>query len=249
MNIQVVILAYNEEQMMPYTLRHYTTFADRITVFDGISTDRTREICRQFGARVVDFKTNGLNDMMNRHAKNTGWINDHKSDWVICVDTDEIVYFPKGAKETLAAYDEQRVQLVKTIGFEMFSETLPSGYGQIYDEIKTGARDERWYSKPVVFSPRRCRSVDFAAGAHTATAISIDGENIPNPTVPNDPPTYLLHYHQIGPAERLAAKYDATRARLSPENIKNRHGNFDPGAKHVADKRALILPKLEQVIP
>lgn len=248
MNIQVLILAYNEERMMPYTLRHYTTFADRITVFDGISTDRTREICRQFGAKIVDFKTNGLNDMMNRHAKNTGWINDHKSDWVICVDTDEIVYFPKGAKETLAEYDAQKVALAKTTGFEMFSDSLPTTSGQIYDEIKMGAKDERWYSKPILFSPRRIRSIDFSAGAHTATAISIDGEHIPNPTVPNDPPAYLLHYHQIGPIEHIAARYDATRARLSPENVKNRHGNFDPGMKHAQDKRAMIFKSLQQVI-
>lgn len=247
-NVQVIILAYNEERMMPYTLRHYSTFAKRITVYDGMSTDRTRDICREFGAEIVDYPTDGLNDMKNREAKNTGWIKHRGTDWVICVDTDEIVYFPHGVEKTLQAYDDQDLKIVKTQGYEMFSETFPTTSGQIYEELNMGSKEERWYSKPILFSRRRLVSIDFSAGAHQATGMGSDGIFVPNPKVTANPPAYLLHYHQIGPVEYLAAKYDATRARLSAENVKNRHGNFDPGLKHVQDKRKLILPGLHRVL-
>ena len=246
--IQVLILTYNEEVIMPYTLRHYATFADRITVYDAFSTDNTRNICRQYGANVIDWRTDGVNDTVAKHVKSTGWINDHKSDWVICVDADELIYFPKGTQYTLDEYDKQKVQVVKPHGFEMFSDTLPTTDKQIYDEIKMGGRDDKWYAKPVLFSPRRISSIDFAPGAHQVNWIDIDGNNHRNPTVPNEPPTYLLHYHHIGSLQRIADKYDATRKRLSKINEKLKQGNFDPGLKHAQDKRELIFKTLHQVI-
>jgi len=247
-NIQVLILSFNEETILPYTLRHYRTFADKILVYDAFSTDNTRNICREYGAIVQDWKTDGLNDAVAKHIKNTGWINNHKSDWVICVDADELIYFPKGAEYTLGQYDMQKLGVIKPYGFEMFSETMPTTSGQIYDEIKMGGRDDKWYGKPVLFSPRRLRSIDFSAGAHTCTWIDIDGNDRQCPSPEIEPPTYLLHYHHIGPIERIAARYDATRARLSKTNVDNKWGNFDPGIKHAQDKRKAISKTLHQVI-
>jgi hypothetical protein len=247
-NIQVLILAFNEETILPYTLRHYKTFADRITVYDAFSTDNTRNICREYGAVIQDWKTDGLNDAVAKHVKNTGWINDFKSDWVICADADELIYFPKGAQYTLEQYDLQRRAVIKPLGFEMFSDTMPTTSGQIYDEIKMGGRDDKWYGKPILFSPKRLRSIDFSAGAHTCTWVDLDGNDQRCPSSDADPQTYLLHYHHIGPIERIAARYDATRARLSKTNETNKWGNFDPGMKHAQDKRNLIFKTLHQVI-
>lgn len=248
MKIQVLILAFNEETILPYTLRHYRTYADEIIVYDAFSTDNTRNICREYGAVIHDWKTDGLNDSIAKHIKNTGWINSHKSDWVICVDADELIYFPKGTRSTLEQYDLQKLGVVKPYGFEMFSETLPTTSGQIYDEIKMGGRDDKWYGKPVLFSPRRLRSIDFSPGAHTCTWIDIDGNDQQCPVADFNPPTYLLHYHHIGPIERIAQRYDATRERLSKINVDNNWGNFDPGMKHASDKRAAIFKTLRQVI-
>jgi hypothetical protein len=246
--IQVLILTYNEETILPYTLRHYKTFADRITVYDAFSTDNTRNICREHGAVVLDWKTDGLNDTIAKHVKSTGWINDHRSDWVICADADELVYFPKGIQYTLEQYDTLGIGVVKTKGFEMFSETLPTTSGQIYEEINMGGHDDKWYGKPVLFSPRRVRSINFAAGAHTCTWIDTNGNDMPNPTAEVEPPTYLLHYHHIGPIERIATRYDATRKRLSQANVRNKEGNFEPGMKHAQDKRNQILRTLHRVL-
>ena len=58
------------------------------------------------------------------------------------------------------------------------------------------------------------------------------------------PPCCLLHYHHIGPAEEIGAKYDATITRMCKENKKNHWGNLDPGHIHVKEKRANIVPNL-----
>jgi hypothetical protein len=115
--------------------------------------------------------------------------------------------------------------------------------------VKNGAREERWYSKPVLFSPRRVESVEYSCGAHTCTFRLRGQKDIQsNPTTSNIPPTYLLHFHQLGGIERIAARYDATLARLSQINRQHRWGNLEPGLKHALAKREALLQRLERVI-
>ena len=107
MKIQVHILAFNEEDILPYTLRHYSQFATKIIVHDSFSTDRTREICKDYGAEVRDWDTGGvLNDNLSRELKSTAWIGTD-ADWVITADADELIYFPKGVTQTLEEYDRR----------------------------------------------------------------------------------------------------------------------------------------------
>ena len=96
MNIDIVILAYNEERMLPYMLRHYQTFARRIRVYDGRSTDRTRAIAMAMGAEVIDWDTKDcLNDQMALELKNSCW-KGSDADWIGLFDADELLYFPNG---------------------------------------------------------------------------------------------------------------------------------------------------------
>lgn len=94
--IQVLILAPNKHSSVPRAIRHYESFADRITVYDL-----------------------PIHGPVSDHIKSTGWINDHQSDWVIAVDADELVHFPLGVQETLAKYDEQNAPLITAKGFSV----------------------------------------------------------------------------------------------------------------------------------
>ena len=180
--------------------------------------------------------------------KNECWLGT-KADWVMVVDADEFIYFPEGAVSTLSWYVMAGLPLVRPQGYEMFSSVEPSGEGQIYDEIKDGARDDHWYGKPCVFSPLLVAAMEFAPGAHTSIATLKDGSTFGSPGIPTEPPFYLLHYHQIGPIERIAKKYDRTRSRMCEANVQHGWGNFEPGIKHALDKRNMILSRLERVIP
>lgn len=249
MNVDVHLLSFNEAEILPYTLRHYQRFASRILVHDGRSTDGTREVIAQTGATLVDWDTQGmLNDALARELKNTCW-HGTDADWVIAADADELIYFPSGAEETLGLYELAEVAIAKPHGWEMCSDVFPNGDGQIYDYVKLGASDERWYSKPILFSPRRVARLSFTSGAHTVTGWTKDGREIPNPVNFSFPETYLLHFKHVGPVERIAKRYDEVQARLSPVNRKHRWGNFEPGMKHALDKREMIMAHITQVIP
>ena len=248
MKVETHILAYNGADILIYAARHYITFSNRIILHDLGSTDGTRDLAAQFGMEVRQWDCkNRLNDLLNKKIKDEAW-RGTDADWVIMVDTDELIYFPKGAADSFSSYAAQRLPVVKPHGFEMFSETYPVTNGQIYDVVKFGARDDRWYAKPVIFSPKRVKSIDFSTGAHTCTAKLKSGVEFGNPTVHSEPPAFLLHFHHIHPIEKIVNDFEAIMARMSEENKKNGWGYFEPGIKIAHDKRAYIMGRLEQVI-
>ncbi len=247
MKTEVHILTYNEEAILPYTLRHYRTFAERIIVHDSFSTDSTRQIARAFGAEVRDWDTGGvLNDLLAANLKNTIW-KGSDANFCIMADADELIYFPQGAAPTLQAYWNNGVAVVKPRGFEMHSYRFPTTTGQIYDQVKFGAPDDKWYAKPILFSPPRVSEMNFGIGAHNCKALSNTGEKI-NVVNFTNPPTYLLHCKHLGPVSRVAKEYTTDQQRLSDINRRERWGNQEDPYKHALDKRRGIIERLQRVI-
>ena len=249
MKAEVHVLYFYEHWLFPYILRHYTSFADKVVVHDGGGKLPPQ---RYFPARtfVVPWDCPEVNDLKYMELRNNCW-KGTDADWVAVVDADEFIWFPWGAEPTLGVYEKLGAAVIKPHGFEMFSEALPDGPGQIYDQIKMGAPDDKWYAKPVLFSPKRVREIGLGVGSHEADARLHDGRrmHVGKEWPFASPPAYLLHYHQLGPAEAIAARYDGNVQRMCVANKVNRWGNFKPGMEHVAEKRAAILPHLRQVIP
>ncbi len=250
MNVCVHLLTYNEEKILPYALRHYLTFANRIVIHDAFSLDATRVIAKMYGAEVVDWDTgNEFNDKLAKELKSSCWVGTN-ADWVIVADADELIYFPHGAKRTLAIYEANDVEVVSPWGWELYAEKFPTTDGQIYEEIVQGARDDKWYSKPILFSPNRIKEMNYAGGAHQVLVTNTKGHSYKIDNINHrftEPPTYLLHCKHIYPIEDIAKGYDERRKRLSEINVRQKWGNFEPGAKHATDKRNMILSKLEKI--
>ena len=261
MKVHVHLLTNDADWVLVWALRHYCEFA-HVFVHDGGPSWKehdktlTQELCSIHGATWVQWDTAGqLNDDLACKLKNECW-KGTDADWVICGDADELAYFPRGAHSTLEKLDANKAAMIKLRGYEMFSETMPDGRcsmdrgHQIWDEIKMGSFEFDWYSKPSLFSPKRVVETGFGIGAHEARPVLKDGRALYiSRRFPAHPEVLLLHYHQIGTAEQVAARYDATRKRLAAINERNRWGNFESGADHVQTKRKKILPYLEQVIP
>lgn len=246
--IEVHIVAYNEEFIIPYAIRHYKTFASRIIVHDGGSTDRTKAICEEMGAEVHHWETGGqINDELLRVLKETCW-NGTSADWVIMVDADELVVFPDGVSASMKSYEVQSLAVVKTKGFEMESPTLPTTNGQIYEEIDHGTQDERWYSKPIILRPSLIQSIHFTHGAHECIVTLKSGRRLQNPRAYPTRTPYLLHYKHIGTVERLAAIYDAHKSRFSDINRTNGWGWQGEGLQNATRKREAIMRGRRKVL-
>lgn len=144
----------NEIKILPYFLRHYETFADRIFVWEDQSDDGTREMLESHPkVTVLDPGHHGADDV--HYVKNL-WpqykeISRGHADWVMCVDADEFVYHPN-IIEVLEECDRINIKRIRCSGFLMYHAYFPTTNGQIYDEVKMGWVDD-WCSKTIVFRP------------------------------------------------------------------------------------------------
>jgi hypothetical protein len=238
----------DEEDILPYTLRHYRTMTDDITIYDAGSVDRSKEIAASFGAKIIDWDTGGeLNSEIDQQLKTKCWVGS-KADWVIVIDTDEFIYLPDGLK-TIEECDAKRIAVVKPHGWDMFSDVFPTTSGQIYEEVKFGAPADYWYGKPALFSPKRLKSLRIGHGGHDCQGVLLNGARfeIP-PTHPHtQPPVHMLHFKHLGPVERIAENNRLKRSRLAAINVKMRWGNLDDPLVHAQQKRDGILDTLRRV--
>jgi glycosyltransferase involved in cell wall biosynthesis len=83
MKISACLITFNEERNLPRCLKSIAPLADEIVVIDADSTDRTRDIAREFGARVIPQPWLGYvgqkNFALDRAAH----------EWVLSIDADE----------------------------------------------------------------------------------------------------------------------------------------------------------------
>lgn len=210
-------LAYNERLIIPYWVRHYRTFCERVIVYvDTDTDDGTEDAARAEGAEVRAYVGNhALDDVAfvafaEEHYREARG----RADWVIWTDADEIVYHPRMA-ERLDAYRAQGVNYPYVPGYCMVSYEPPTGTGQIYDEIRAGLPSEE-YSKVCLFDPML--SVEWATGKHTA---NVTGQAV-NRGNGSDPPK-LLHYRWFGRAY-FEARNQKNYARINEANKLRQHG-------------------------
>ena len=82
--LSVAILAKNAEQHIAQCLES-VKWADEIIILDGHSTDRTREIARDFGAKLLEKDFEGF-------PAERQYVMEHAThDWILSLDTDMIV--------------------------------------------------------------------------------------------------------------------------------------------------------------
>ncbi len=84
--VSVVLAVYNEEDNLRQCLESVKDLAWEIVVVDGGSTDRTYEVARDFGARIVE-----TDNPQVFHINKNKAIDEARGDWILQLDADEIV--------------------------------------------------------------------------------------------------------------------------------------------------------------
>lgn len=94
--LAVVILTYNEEANIAQALDSVVGWADEIHILDSLSTDRTVEIARQYGAHISQ-------NTFENYAKQRNHALEHlpiRSEWVLFLDADE--WLPDALKQEIS---------------------------------------------------------------------------------------------------------------------------------------------------
>lgn len=188
--VWVYCICRNEAQMMPYFLRHYQTFAQRIVVFDEQSNDGTREILRGCPkVELRDWPHRGLDDQkfmakVNSVAQECR----HRCDWMMFVDVDELLYHP----HPLQMLRFSAEGAVASTGYALISpDGWPEDDGrQLYEQVRTGAPQPN-YGKFVCWRP--ALEMEHTVGRHTCPGFPRFGGKLGSVSR-----FKLLHCHHLG---------------------------------------------------
>jgi hypothetical protein len=214
MQIEVYILANNEEKLMPYLMRHYTQFA-KVIIIESNSTDRTVEIAKSLGAEVRSFEMKDeINDQWFTNIKNNCW-KDSKADWIMIVDADEFIYHPdiKNKLETTTA------TIFLPSFYNMYSETFPTTTGQIYEEVQYGSLwggKDHLFGKSNIFKLPDIEEMNFNIGCHNIKPVG-------NVKLEITDEIKTLHMRNLS-KEFVIERNVRTRSRLSELNKKHGWG-------------------------
>jgi glycosyltransferase involved in cell wall biosynthesis len=203
--IEAYLVAFNEEETIHLSIKHYQKFCSRVTILNNHSTDRTVEIAKSMGCRIKNFGTPGiLNDRDYINIKNECW-KESRADWVIVCDADEILQEPKNIS--------QSGTIVKTSGWNVFSHEMPKND---WLEITNGHPEEN-YSKTVMFKPKAITDINFRIGCH----VSGPRGNV----IWSEEVLTLFHYRNVGGPQRLVDRHNLYRPRMSDENLQKNWGH------------------------
>lgn len=222
-------LAYNESVLIPFWVRHYRTFCERVMVYvDRDTNDGTGSLALREGAYVRFHDTGSRLDDFGFVTFAQGAYKEARgqAQWVLWVDADEFLSHPT-IKEHLDTLRGKGVTLARTEGYAMLADEPPIGRSEVlwhlYDDpqYRHGVPAPA-YAKPVLFDP--ALDVTWTAGKHQASWAPPAVEDA------TSEPVKLLHYRWFGREwceERNARNY----ARIDEANRAARHGSeVYPGA-------------------
>lgn len=215
MKIHLYTVAWNEEHLMPFFLKHYSKFCDKIVVYDNCSTDSTVEIVKGFDR--TEIRTYDSNNQIDDYRlldlkKNCYKESRGQADWVIIADVDEFLYHPD-ILTVLKNYQTQGINFPKISGYEMIPDAEPVLDDDLPAQYKLGVPDHH-YNKYAVFHPSL--DVYYSLGCHHA-AIPVNGVTSSSSDIK------LLHYKMLN-FEYYRHRHRKYYARLSKTNLDQQLG-------------------------
>jgi glycosyltransferase involved in cell wall biosynthesis len=194
MNITLYTFLYNEEHILPYFLKHYSQYVNKIVVYNNESTDSSLQILndwKECEIEIRDFNTNNQYDEQSLlDLKNNCWKGDD-SDYVIVCDVDELLYHPNLIE---FINDQPLTDYYTPRGYHMVGDEIPTDYTkQIYEIIQNGSYDLH-YCKDILFKRENVIETNYEPGAHQSNFKGTKG--LINCNVED---LKLLHYKWLSP--------------------------------------------------
>jgi hypothetical protein len=241
--IDMHVLCWNEEKIIPYFLNHYENFVTNIIVYDNKSNDNTNKLLKAHPkVTIIPYDTNGeIRDDAYLQIKNNAWKNSiGKADIVIVCDMDEFLY-AEDFKSAIIDFNNSDATIVKPTGYDMIVEDFNFDYtNKLTDAVKTGYKNNL-FDKLVMFKTKNITDMNYNGGCHVAAPRG-------NKVMLFENRFLLLHYKRLG-LKYFLNKMSVYKKRLSEFNKKYKLGyeyEFDKN-KHTEDFNN-SLNKMSEVI-
>ena len=165
MKITIFLLCYNEELLLPLTLKHYR---DRFptanfVLVDNYSTDNSHNIAKENGMEIKQFESsNCQNEETMMYIRNNIW-NDITSGWVIMCDMDEWLEI---TEKDLIGEEEKGTTIINTNGCNIVGNSKNIDLSDIdLFTLNEGVYSDN-FSKKILFKVPDVQ-INFWWGAHT----------------------------------------------------------------------------------
>ena len=165
MNIHIFIICYNEQVLLPETIKHYKKYLPNsiITIFDNESTDNSVELAKTLGCKVVSWATNNIiDDIILVSVKNNCW-KEVKDGWVIVVDMDEWLCV---TEDDLYKEFEAGTSILNIKGYDMIGESKRLDLTDIDLQTIQKAVYNHNEDKKLCFLREKIGEMNYAPGAH-----------------------------------------------------------------------------------
>jgi len=127
--ISAVINTLNEEKNLPFALRSVRSWVDEIVVVDMYSDDKTADIARGFGAKVLFHERLGFADPARAFA-----LEQASGDWILVLDADEVVPLPLSrALVNIAGSDSADVVRIPWLNYLLGAPLMHTNWGPKQD--------------------------------------------------------------------------------------------------------------------
>ncbi|RZK76899.1 MAG: glycosyltransferase [Pedobacter sp.] len=227
MKIHVYTICWNEEKMLPFFIRHYQQFADKIIFFDNESTDNSRAIIESSDRCVYRSYSSGneIRDDLYREVKNNAWKESRgEADFVIVVDADEMLYSKYNLRTYFKLLKLFGFTLIKPFGYDMVAEQVDWSTNKQITELVTIGQAFKPMCKPCVFNPNKIEEINYGFGAHSCRASGkIRSFRADWLTKHLDMGLYLLHYKRMG-VDYITERHSHLKQRLSAFNKQKKLG-------------------------
>jgi len=151
--VSVFIISTNEETRIKRTIQAVIDWVDEVVLIDGGSTDKTPEIAKKLGCKVIKNKWQGYGPQKIFGEKQC------KNDWILNLDSDEIIT-PELKEEiiTLFKTNQQnqyfgyRIKIVNIFKNEEKPKLFAYYYNQtrLYNHKKAGFRNSKVHDSVIV---------------------------------------------------------------------------------------------------
>jgi glycosyltransferase involved in cell wall biosynthesis len=164
MKITIFLMCYNEELLLPYTLKHYQDRfpSAKFVLVDNYSKDSSCEIAKENGVEIRQFDSGDKQcEEYMLYIRNTIW-NDVKEGWVLMCDMDEWLEM---TESQLMEEEERGSTIITTNGFSIIGNSKMSDLSD-FDLFKydKGIWDTN-YSKRVLFKVPNVK-INYWWGCH-----------------------------------------------------------------------------------
>jgi len=228
--VDLHVLCWNEEKIIPSFLKHYENWVDRIIVYDNKSNDNSVKILTEHPkVTIISYDTGGeIRDDAYLQIKNNLWKNSiGRADIVIVCDMDEFLY-TENIGTLIRNFNDSSATIIKPVGYDMIIEDFDITKSvDLLSDVKYGIRHNH-FDKLCMFKPSEIKEINYNFGCHVANPSGnvkyFDGD------------VKLLHYKKIG-LKYFLDKMGSYHKRLSKFNRDRSLGyqyDFDR-EKHITD--------------